>query len=78
MTSAAKKLVLQALDLSEDERLEMAAELLASVEGPGDSDWESAWLEELERRRTTAESSGELGPEWSEVRSRLLRRLASV
>lgn len=37
-----------------EERLELAAEILASVEGPVDEDWDAAWLEECERRTRAA------------------------
>ena len=50
MTDAAKKLLEAASALPEDERLELASELIASVDGPPDADWESAWLAEIDRR----------------------------
>ncbi len=73
MTSTARDLVNRALDLPEDERLALASELIDSVEGPADPDWERAWLEELERRRLSG--AGDAKP-WSEVRARILRRLS--
>lgn len=76
MSGAAHKLVAEALQLSEDERLAVASELIASVDGPADADWDAVWLAELERRRQAAESRGQPAPEWSEVRSRILDRLA--
>ena len=75
MTDAAKKLLEAASALSEDERLALASELIASVDGPPDSDWESAWLAELDRRVEAARVNGETAPEWSEVRSRVLSQL---
>ncbi len=76
MSSSAQKLVTEALQLSEDERLAVASELIASVDGPADADWDDAWLAELERRRQAAERRGQPAPEWSAVRSRILDRLA--
>jgi len=75
MTDAAKKLLDAASALPEDERLALASELIASVDGPPDSDWESAWLAELDRRVEAARERGETAPEWSEVRARVLSQL---
>jgi putative addiction module component (TIGR02574 family) len=75
MTDAAKRLLEAARALAEDERLALASELIASVDGPPDGDWESAWLAELDRRLEAARSRGEPAPEWSEVRARVLSRL---
>jgi len=75
MTKAARKLLEAARGLPEDERLELASELIASVDGPADSDWESAWLAELDRRVEAARDKGEPAPEWSEVRARVLSQL---
>jgi hypothetical protein len=38
MTSSARKLLQDALVLPEDERLELASEIIASVDGPRDAD----------------------------------------
>ena len=73
MTRAARDLLGNALALPEDERLELAAELLASVDGPADPDWDAAWLAELDvRAAATGDSKGQ---DWSQVRSRILERL---
>jgi putative addiction module component (TIGR02574 family) len=65
-----------ALQLSEQERLELATELLESVEGTPDPEWERAWIEEIDRRVAAAKAAGTSGSEWTEVRSRLLTRFA--
>jgi putative addiction module component (TIGR02574 family) len=75
MTDAAKKLLEAASALPEDERLELASELIASVDGPPDGDWESAWLAEPDRRAEAARDRGEPASEWSDVRARLLSQL---
>ena len=75
MTDAAKELLEAASALPEDERLALASELIASVDGPPDGNWESAWLAELDRRVEAARDKGEPAPEWSEVRARVLSRL---
>ena len=50
MSDAARKLLQEVLALPEDERLELASDIIASVEGPRDADWDDAWLAELDRR----------------------------
>ncbi len=75
MTSSARKLLEDALSLTEDERLELASEIIASVDGPRDADWEEAWLAELDRRVAAAKARGEVASDWSEARARILRRL---
>ena len=75
MTGSARKLLQDVLALPEDERLEVASEIIASVDGPRDADWESAWLAELDRRADAARSRGGTASEWTEVRARILKRL---
>lgn len=64
-----------ALGLTNEEKLELATELLDSVEGQPDAEWERAWVEEIERR-VSAARSGTPGALWEEVRARLLSRFA--
>lgn len=68
-------LLRNALDLSEEQRLELASELIASVDGPVDEDWDSAWLEELDRRHARSQGDDEGGDDWSRVKQRVLGRL---
>jgi putative addiction module component (TIGR02574 family) len=75
MTGSARKLLQDVLALPEDERLELASEIIASVDGPRDADWESAWLDELDRRADAAKARGGTASEWTEVRARILQRL---
>lgn len=70
------KVLADALELSEAERLELASELIASVDGPPDADWDREWAQELRRRVTAANDRDESGSEWSAVRARVLDRLA--
>ena len=77
MTTAASKLLDQALNLPDDERLAMASALLQSVEGGSDPEWEDAWVKEVQRRDAAATASGAPLAEWSEVRARILQRLAT-
>jgi putative addiction module component (TIGR02574 family) len=71
------QLLSQCLALPEDERLDIAAELLTSVDGPPDADWEEAWDAEIARRVESAAARGEPASEWTEVRRRVLAKLAA-
>ncbi len=74
--STAPKILDQALALSEEERLTIASELIASVDGPQDSRWDEAWQAELSRREEAAAARAEPAPEWSAVRARILAKLS--
>lgn len=71
MTDRARKLLEDAMSLSDDERLDLADHLLSSL--PADAEW----LSELERRarRALADPSG--GEVWDVVERRLAARVAS-
>ena len=75
VTHAARKLLEDVLGLSEEDRVRIATEVLASLDGPPDADWDAAWEAELERRQRAAEERGTPAPEWGEVRARILARL---
>jgi putative addiction module component (TIGR02574 family) len=75
MGDAAQDLWAAALALPERQRLELASELVASVDEPEDEGWQDAWLEELERREEAVWQGGPKGSEWSEVRTRVLAGL---
>jgi putative addiction module component (TIGR02574 family) len=75
MSEAARKILADMLALSAEERLELASEIIASVDGPRDADWETAWLAELDRRVVAAEKRGEAGADWVDVRGRILAGL---
>ena len=48
-----------------------ATELLNSVEGPEDQDWNEAWAQELDRRSAAAERSEEPLELWESVEARI-------
>jgi putative addiction module component (TIGR02574 family) len=73
MTSRAQDVLREALALPLDERADVAAELLASLEDAAaehPADVEAAWAAEIERRarRALADESG--GVPWADVRRR--------
>jgi len=61
----------EALRLDDNARAELAAELLASLDGPADSDAESAWDAEIERRIAAIEAGTVQLEPWERVRRRI-------
>ena len=50
MSERARKLLHDAMNLPVSERAELAADLLASLDGEPEADVEAAWASEIERR----------------------------
>ncbi|HET9225487.1 MAG TPA: addiction module protein [Thermoanaerobaculia bacterium] len=73
MTARAAHLVHEALQLTPQERAEMAAELLASLDEPEDADVEAAWAEEIERRARRVLAGESSGTDWAEARARIVQ-----
>src|SRR5713226_2241250 len=55
-SSALERVRAEALNLSESERAELAHNLVASLDGPADSDAEKAWDAEIQRRLSEIDS----------------------
>ena len=75
MTRVARQLLTEVLALPEDERAKIATEVIASLDGPADADWDETWLAELDRRVEAAKQAGDTGTDWSELRAELLAEL---
>ena len=78
MSSRAQELLREALTLPIEERADVAAELLASLdEAPPDdpAEVEAAWAREIERRARRVMSGESAGEVWEDVRARVVRRL---
>jgi putative addiction module component (TIGR02574 family) len=71
MTGRAHKLLEDALTLSDDERLDLAEQLLSSL--PADP----GWLAELERRARRALADPGGGEAWEVVERRIFARFAN-
>ncbi len=67
-------LLAKAMRLSTAQRAELAAALLASLDGEPEDDVEAAWAKEIEQRATRVRSGQAKGRPWPEVRARLERR----
>ena len=73
MTSRAQELLREALSLPIDERADVAAELLASLDDVGNEDVarvEAAWVAEIERRARRVMAGESAGIPWEDVRRR--------
>ena len=75
MTKSADAVLAAALRLGASARAEVAAELLASLDGPADPDAQEAWAAEIERRVTSLESGTEPLEPWEDVRHRIEREI---
>jgi len=76
MHNAAEQIAHKALSLSTTERAEVAAVLLASLDGEPDEEVEAAWATEIEHRAERVRAGEATGRPWSEVRTDLERRRA--
>ena len=75
MTSKAKALLDEVLKLSAEERAELAAHVLASLDGAEPADLSPAWRDEIERRARRVLAGEAQGAPWAEVRARIEARL---
>lgn len=75
MSSQAQRILHEALQLSPEERADVAAELLASLDEIADEGVEDAWALEIERRALRVLSGESTGTDWAVVRARLVSSL---
>ena len=61
----------QALQMSEEERAEIAGKLIASLDNSPDTQVEQAWQDEVRQRIGDLDSGGAVCIPWEEVRRRL-------
>ncbi len=74
MSKTTDDILNSAMRLSTSERAELAAALLASLDGEPEDAVEAAWSAEIQRRVERVRSDEAKGRSWSEVRERLERR----
>ena len=68
MSKTGQKMLDEALQLGVSERAELAAELIASLDGQPDEGAEAAWAAEIERRAARVRSGEDTGIPWPEAR----------
>jgi len=71
MAKPLNAVLIEALRLDDESRTALAAELLASLEGPADADAETAWEVEVERRIEAIEAGTIPLEPWEAVRRRI-------
>jgi len=67
-------LLADALRLPAEDRLALASELIDSVEGAADAEWDAAWVAELDRRARSVGDPRKL-EDWATARERILTEL---
>jgi putative addiction module component (TIGR02574 family) len=72
MTSKAQRILEEGLTLRPEERADVAANLMESLDDSVDEDVEQAWADELKRRIQEVESGAVETVPWSEARRRML------
>ena len=75
MTKAAEAVLADALQLDADARAELAAEILASLDGPADPDAVAAWATEIQRRVAAIESGTARLEPWEDVKWRIEKEI---
>lgn len=75
MTKAAEALLADALRLDVKSRADLAAELLASLDGPDDPGAEQAWADEIQRRVQTLGTGAECIELWDDAKRRIARKI---
>ena len=73
MTKATETVLADALRLNAKARAELAAELLASLDGPADLDAASAWDQEIRRRVDSLEAGAEKLESWESAKRRIAK-----
>lgn len=69
------EILLEASELPETDRAELAGRLLETLQGEPDEDVEAAWAEEVERRVRQIDAGEVKTIPWDEVRAKLHARL---
>lgn len=75
MTKPMATVLADALRLDDDARAELAAELLASLDGPADADAQPAWDAEIARRVEAVEAGSMPLEPWTDVRRRIEKEI---
>ena len=73
MKRTAQQLLAEALVLPENDRAELAAELLDSLDAQNDSDSEALWAAEISSRIAALDAGAVQTISWKEARRRVLR-----
>jgi putative addiction module component (TIGR02574 family) len=72
MDATSHELLQTALTLSDWERADLAAQLIASLDPAVDSDYESAWSDEIQKRLVLLDSGAVQAVSWQEGRAKIV------
>jgi len=75
MSLTTERIFADVLSLPEDQRAELAARLLESLDREVDPDAEEAWATEIERRCAAVDAGETILSEWHDVRRRIEKEL---
>ena len=75
MSKVSPSVLADALRLEPDARAELAAELLASLDGPTDPDAEAAWTAEIDRRIQDIEAGAVRLEPWEHLKHRIEKEI---
>jgi putative addiction module component (TIGR02574 family) len=75
MSSVGHKVLRDVLALPENERAEVAARLIESLDGASDADVDEAWAAEIERRCAALDAGDAVTSDWEDVRRRIETQL---
>jgi len=71
MSTVGEKILQDALNLPTEERAEVAARLIESLEEARDPDIDAAWAAEVERRCKAIDAGEAVASDWEDVRRRI-------
>jgi putative addiction module component (TIGR02574 family) len=74
MKQSAKRILNAALRLPEGDRVKVAEELLATLDGKAQKDVDAAWAEEIERRTKEIEQGSVKPVSWSKLKKSAMQR----
>ncbi|HEX4405185.1 MAG TPA: addiction module protein [Polyangia bacterium] len=75
MSGRAQKVLDEALDLTDEERAEVALELVASLDGPVDPGAKAAWVAEIDERALRVHADPDGGQDWRAARDEIESKL---
>ncbi len=76
MTHVAKTVLAEALEIDDNERAELATELIASLDGEPDEGAEAAWATEIERRMADIDDGTATLTSWANVERRIKEEIS--
>jgi len=71
MSTVGERILQDAMNLPEEERAEVAARLIESLDEAKDPDVDEAWAAEIERRCVALDAGEAVTSDWEEVRRRI-------